>query len=182
MSLRLTIAVVIFGIGAIALGWIYESQLKSKAASGDLVIPNNIDYFMTHLKYRAINSDGNLDYEFSSARLEHRPSSDISYIELPSMRIYRDSDQWQIDSELGQIQHRDNLLRLEQNVVVQKRDDASLRLTTNSIVFEPDRDLITMESKVLMQSRNAQIEAQHAIFDLANKVYSLQNAHAVYNQ
>ena len=182
MSLRLAIAVAVFGIGAIALGWVYESHLKTKVASVDLVIPTDIDYFLTHFKYRSINIDGELDYEISSPRLEHRPSNDISHIDSPSVQIYRDNDHWQIDSELGQLQHRDNLLRLEQNVVLQKRADASFRLTTNSILFELDRDLITMESKVLMQSRNAQIEAQHAIFDLANKVYTLQNAHAVYNQ
>ena len=180
MSIRLTVAVAVFGIGAIALGWFYESQLKSKVASVDLTIPSNIDYFLTHFNYRVINTDGKLDYEFSSPRLEHRPRKDISHIDSPSLQIYRDSDQWQVDSDLGQFQHRDNLLWLQHNVVVQKRGDDTLRLTTNSILFEPDRDLMTLESKVLMRRGNAQIEAQHAVFDLANKVYSLQQARAVY--
>ena len=180
MNLRVIVAVVVFGIVAIALGWVYESQLKFKVPSAELVIPNNIDYYLTHIDYRVTNVEGNLDYEFSSPRLEHRPSTDISHIVSPAMQIYRVSEHWLVNSEQAQIQHRNNILMLQQNVVLQKLGDDPLHLTTETLQFEPDRDLVTMPEKVLIRSNSAQIEAEQATFNLNSKVYLLQKARTVY--
>ena len=181
MNIRVMISVIFFGVVAIALGWVYESQIKSKVASVEWVIPNNIDYFLTHLDYRVSNAEGNLDYEFSSPRLEHRPRTDVSHIVTPSLQIYRVSEQWRVNSEQGQFQHRNNILMLQQNVVLQKLGDDPLRLTTETIQFEPDRDLVTMPDKVLILSNNARIEAEQATFNLTSKVYLFQKARTVYS-
>ena len=55
-----------------------------------------------------------------------------------------------------------------------------MRIYTESVRFEPDRDTITSESSILMQSTNARIEAEHGIFDLANSIYSLKQARTIY--
>ncbi len=181
MNFRFVIFSILFGIVAIALGWVYESQFKSTVASVELEIPNNIDYFFTHFNYRVTNAKGNLDYEFSSPRLEHRPRTDVSYIVSPSLQIYRVNEQWRINSEQGQFQHRNNILVLQQNVVLQKLGDDPLRVATETIQFEPDRNLVTMPDKVLMRSNGARIEAEQAIFNLTSKVYLLQKARTVYS-
>ena len=181
MNLRVIISVIVFGVVAVALGWIYESRFKSQESNIELIVPNNIDYFLTHLDYRVSNAEGNLDYEFSSPRLEHRPSTDVSHIVSPSLQIYRDSGQWQVDSEQGQFQHRNNILMLLQNVVLQKLGNDPLQLTTQVIQFEPDRDLATMPEKVLILSNSARIEAEQATFNLASKVYLFQKARTVYS-
>ena len=47
MKLRLLIFILVIGILAIAVGWIYESRLRAPAQPARLEIPDNIDYFLT---------------------------------------------------------------------------------------------------------------------------------------
>lgn len=180
MKSRILILLLIIGIGAIAIGWVYESRLRPGIEKAELIIPEDIDYFLTNLNYRVMTATGNLDYEFISRRMEHHPQTDVSYIEVPSLQIYRQSDLWQVDALQGEIQHRDNLMRLHDQVVIKKQGDNPLQLYTNSIRFEPDRDLVTIESSVLMQTKQARIEAEQAVFNLSDKIYSLRKARAIY--
>ncbi len=181
MKLRLLFLVVILGIGAIALGWVYESRIRSEEDKVDLAIPDNIDYFLTNLHYRVMNTDGALDYEFRSPRLEHYPSSDVSAIEVPSMKIYRGAgDHWLADALNGEFRHRENLIRLRNQVVIQRQGDNPFQMYTESIRFEPDLNLVTSEAKVLMRSKQAQIEAEQAIFDIGAMVHRFSKTHSVY--
>ncbi len=181
MKPRVLALVILLGIGAIAVGWIYESRLRQQIDRTELVIPDNIDYFLTNLRYRVLNRDGAIDFEFNSPRLEHYRRDDISSIEIPSLKIYRDADHWQVDSRIGEFEHRLNLLRLRQQVVMQKQGDNPMRLYTESIRFEPERDRVSSEAEVTMLSDRLRIEAERAVFDLAAKVYRFSKIHAIYN-
>lgn len=180
MKSRVLIFMLVIGIAAATSGWIYQSKSRSTVNRDELVIPDNIDYFLTDLRYRAINESGTLDYEFHSRRLEHHNRNDVSQIEIPSLKIFRGNSHWQIDSRRGELLHQHNLLRLQDHVVMVRLGNQPLQIYTQSIRFEPDRDLITSESSILMQSTNARIEAEQAIFDLANNVYSLKKARTIY--
>lgn len=180
MKSRVLIFVVVIGLIAVAAGWVYESRLRTKPDTGALEIPDNIDYFLTNLNYRAVDADGNLDYEFSSSRLEHRPLNDVSHIQLPSLNIYRETDRWRVNAQLGELRHADDLLWLRRQVLMQKSGAIPFELRTESIQFDPARNLVSSDSGVLMQSRQARIEADTAVFDLAGKVYRLGKTRAVY--
>ena len=80
------------GIGAIAFGWIYESHLRAKVERTALIIPDNIDYYLSNFRYRSMNVDGTVDFEFKSPRLEHHLGTDVSNIEVPSLQIFRNTD------------------------------------------------------------------------------------------
>ena len=181
MKSRLFIFVIIFGFGAIAVGWVYETSLRPDEKKASLVFPDDIDYFLTNLRYRALKADGKLDFQFRSPRLEHFPRNDISSIEEPSMQIYNDIDPWQIDALTGEYRHGNNLLQLNQQVVMQKQGPSPMQVYTESISFEPDRDLVSTDSDILMVSPQARIRAERAEFDLARKVYRFSKARAVYS-
>ena len=180
MKTRILVFVLIIGIGAVAVGWVYESQLRERVQTTDLVIPANIDYFLTDFNYRAMNTAGDLDYEFDSRRLEHYPRGDVSTIEAPSLNIYRADQQWRVVAGRGEFEHKHNLLRLQQSVVMQKSGNDPLRITSEEIRFEPDRDRVSSDSGVVMQSPGTHIEAESADFDLANNVYRLSRTRAIY--
>ena len=179
---RLLVFVIIFGIAAIAVGWVYESNLRPRVQEAELVIPDDIDYFLTNMNYRALNAEGELDFHLYSPRLEHYPHNDVSDIEVPSMQIFRKSDPWQIDAITGKYLHRKNLMRLRQDVVMQKQGAQPMQVYTDSIRFEPDRDLVIAESDILMVSPQARIEAERARFNLARKVYRFKKARTVYHR
>jgi LPS export ABC transporter protein LptC len=177
---RFLALVIVLGIVAIAAGWVYESRLRPGVDRADLVIPDNIDYFLTHLRYRVMNTDGTLDYEFKSRRLEHYPRTDVSNLELPSLQIRRASAHWQVNSLKGEFVHQDNLLRLSNQVVMQKQGDNPMQIYTDSIRFEPDQNLISSEASVLMRHKRARIEAEQAVFDLATRIYRFNKTRATY--
>jgi LPS export ABC transporter protein LptC len=179
---RWLIFVVIFGIAAIAVGWVYESNLRPQEKKAKLAIPDDIDYFLTNMNYRALDADGELDFQLHSPRLEHYPHNDVSNIEIPSMQVFTKSDPWQIDAITGEFLHRKNLMRLRQEVVMQKQGLQPMQVYTESIRFELNRDLVTAESDILMLSQQARIEAEHAVFDLAGKVYKFKKTRAVYHR
>ncbi len=181
MKPRLLILVIMLGIAATVLGWVYETRLRPQDKKAGLIIPNNIDYFLTNMRYRALNTEGTLDFEFASPRLEHYPASDVSNIEMPSMQIYREAGHWLIDALDGEFVHEDNLLRLRDQVVIQRQGDNSFQMYTESIRFEPDLNRVTSEAKVRMHSKQAQIDAARAVFDLSGKIYRFSNAHTVYS-
>jgi len=182
MKSRPLIFVVLFGFVAIAIGWVYESSLRPEQKQADLVFPDDIDYFLTDMHYRALNADGALDFEFLTPRLEHYPHNDVSSLETPSMQIHDPSSPWQIDAMTGEYRHASNLLQLSEQVVMRKEGPSPMQVYTESISFEPDRDLVSTDVEILMISPQAQIHASRAEFDLARKIYRFDRTRAVYGQ
>ncbi|MDJ0779646.1 MAG: LPS export ABC transporter periplasmic protein LptC [Gammaproteobacteria bacterium] len=181
MKPRSLVIVLALGCIAIVVGWVYESRVREDTVADKLEIPDNIDYFLTGLRFRGMNTEGQPDFEFTSRRLEHRRKTDVSHIEAPTVRVFRATANWQIDSRQAAYEHRANLLRMEQDVVLQKGGVRPLRLMTESLVFDPDRDRISTDSNVVMLSGDGRIEADGAVFDLEREVYSLERARGVYN-
>lgn len=181
MKSRLLIFVIILGFGAIAVGWVYERSLRAPEERADLVIPDDIDYFLTNMNYRALDAEGKLDFKLYTPRLEHYPHNDVSSLELPSMQIPTDTDPWLVDSLEGEYQHGNNLMHLTRQVVMQKQGESPLQVYTESIRFEPDRELVTADSEILMVSPQTRVVADHAVFDLARKVYTFTRTRSVYH-
>ena len=181
MKSRLMFFVVIFGLGAIAIGWIYESRLRPRVQQVELIVPDNIDYFLTNMSFSAFDANGRPDYEFVSRRLEHYPRDDTSRIENPSLQIFRDNERWQVDSETGEFLHRQNLLWLRNQVVMRKLGEQPISLYSEAMRFEPDRDLVASDTPVVMQSKSSRIEAEQAVFDLDGQVFRFTGARALYD-
>jgi lipopolysaccharide export system protein LptC len=180
MKLRLLILVTIFGFAALAIGWVYERSLRTPEEKAELVIPEDIDYFLTNMHYRALNAEGKLNFEFHTPRLEHFPHGDVSRIEVPSIQIQTDSDPWLVDSLAGEYEHANNLLRLTRQVVMQRHGESPMQVYSESIRFEPDRELVTAETDTLMVIPQASIRADFAVFDIARKIYKFTRTRSVY--
>ena len=180
MKSRLIILIVVLGVGAVLIGWIYESKLRQQVQPRELVVPDNIDYFLANLDYRAIDADGRLEYEFRSPRLEHYPRGDLSLIQTPSLQIHGHRDNWQVDAQEGEFQHGDNLLTLRRDVVMNRDGTDPLRLSTESIRFDPDRSLVSTDTEVVIETRHGHIKAARASFDLAAGIYRFTNSTAIY--
>ncbi len=181
MKSRLLIFVMVLGIMAVTAGWIYESRLRPQPETAQLQIPDNIDYFLTNVKYRAIDDRGRIDYEFSSNRLEHRPLNDISLIESPALMIHQDAGLWRISARAGELQHDQELFWLRHDVLMQKSGEAVFELQAQSVRFDPANDLVSSDQPVLLRQSQSRIEANTAVFDLAEKVYRLSGTRAVYH-
>jgi len=182
MKSRIFILVIILGFAAIAIGWVYESSLRPGEKQANLQFPDDIDYFLTDMHYRALDADGEPDFEFVTPRLEHYPHDDVSNLETPSIQIHDLSSPWQIDALTGEYRHADNLLQLNRQVVMQREGPSPMQMYTESISFEPSRELVSTDVEILMVSPQARIRADSAEFDLARKVYRFDRTRAIYRQ
>lgn len=180
MKPRLLIFVVIFGFGALAVGWVYERSLRPPQQRAELAIPQDIDYFMTNMNYRALDSNGKLDYEFYTPRLEHYPHNDVSNLETPKIRIETETVPWLVDSRVGEYQHANNLLHLTREVVMQRHGADPMQVYSESMRFEPDRELVVSDSEITIINPQARLVADHGEFDLARQVYRFKRARTVY--
>ena len=55
-----------------------------------------------------------------------------------------------------------------------------MQVYTESISFEPDRELVSTDSEILMVIPQARIWAERAEFDLARKIYRFRKTRAIY--
>ena len=172
------IAVAVAALAAIAVGWFYES--RTAVSHPILEIPSDIDYFLSDFQYKSMNADGDLDFEMQSPYLEHLTVANISLIDNPTMQIYREADDWQIESLSGRLFHEQNSLQLEENVMMQREGNNPLQVRSELMLFELDLDLISTSKPIQIESNIAIINGSEAIFDLKKKIYKLKNTKAIY--
>lgn len=140
--------VVAAGFIAIAVGWIYQSQTSTSVSKPELEIPIDIDYFLTEVKVRVMAKTGKLDYELRSPYLRHFKQQDISRLETPEIKVFRNLEPWQMRADRADLLHQENILEFIDNV--------------------------------RLQSKNSNIVADKAIFDLDENIYRLTNTKAIY--
>ena len=166
-------------VTAIAIGWLYEP--KKTISRPDLEIPTNIDHFLSGVQYKSMNDEGNLDFMMQSPYLEHLTVADISLIDKPTLQIYRDAGDWQVESLNGKLFHEQNNLQFEDNVIMRREGRNPLQVRSEVMLFQPDLDLISASKSIQIRSDTAIIHGSEAIFDLKNQVYSLKNTKAIYH-
>jgi LPS export ABC transporter protein LptC len=175
------IVTIVAVFAAITAGWFYQSRSKLTAVKPELEIPTDIDYFLAEVKYQFFGKTGALDYQLNSPYMEHFPRDDISRIQQPVINVYRENGNWNLRALKGELKHRQNLLLLSDNVVVKRLGSNTLQISSESMLFEPDRDLITSDKNVVIESNNSRVSGDMAVFDLHNQVYSMKNTRSIYN-
>ncbi len=174
------IAIVIAVLAAIAVGWVYESNSKKALVRAELEIPTDIDFFLSQMDYRVFDKSGNLDYRLQSPYLEHFIRDDISRIQKPMIRVFRDTAEWRLEAGSGEILHQQEWLQFDDRVVLKKLGENAIQIRSESMLFKPHQDLLSIESSVIIESDGAKISGDNAVFDLGNEVYSLKNTKAIY--
>ena len=177
-SLFLLISAVVI---AIAAGWIYQSQSKVSETHAQIEIPVDIDYYLSEVQFRVMNEEGVLDYQLRTPYLQHFRGDDISKMDKPEIDIYRKNQHWQVVAQTAELHHRLNTLKLIDNVLMEKQGDDPMLFSAEIMHFESDLDLVTSEQRVRLVSKNSQIDADKAVFDLDKNIYRFTNTRAVYN-
>ena len=177
-SLFLLISAVVI---AIAAGWIYQSQSKMTESRAEIEIPVDIDYYLSKVNYRVMNEEGLLDYHLKTPYLQHYRGDDISKIDTPEIDIYRKNDHWQLNAKIAEMRHKQKTLLLIDDVVMEKQGDDAMVFSAEIMRFESNLDLVTSERNVRLISKNTQIDADKAVFDLDKNIYQFTNTRAVYN-
>lgn len=130
--------VVAAGLIAIAVGWVYQSQTSTSVSKPELEIPVDIDYFLSQVKYRVMAKSGKLDYELRSPYLQHFKQQDISRLETPEIRIFRNQEPWQIQADSAELFHQENILEFIDNVRLQGKNTD---IRADKAIFDLDENV-----------------------------------------
>ena len=174
------ITLVIAVLAAVAVGWVYEASSRNSLAQPELEIPTDIDFFLSQMKFRVFDKSGNLNYQLQSQYLEHFIKDDISRIQQPVIQVYRETGDWHVEAATGNILHQQEWLQLDDKVLMQKMGADPIQVRTESMLFKPDQDLVTIDAVLTIESSRAKISGENAVFDLSNESYSLKNTRATY--
>lgn len=147
------VIVVAAGLIAIAVGWVYQSQTLTSVSKPELEIPVNIDYFLSQIKYRVMAKSGKLDYELRSPYLQHFKQQDISRLESPEIRIFRNQEPWQMQADSAELQHQENILEFVDNVRLQGKNTD---IRADKAIFDLDENIYRLtNTKAIYYNENS---------------------------
>ena len=174
------LALIIITLFALSAGWLVDQPTLSEK-NEPLIIPDNIDYYLSAVNYHVMNSEGTSHYRLRSPYLEHFIREDVSHIQHPDIDYNSDSSKWVMRSVKGLLQHQSEILELNQQAVVFRIDsDQPVKLASEKIILIPDADLIKLPEPLTLTSNELFLEADSAQMDLKTNLYQFQQVRATY--
>ncbi len=166
---------------ALITGWFYDGE-KLQHDSNPLVIPDNIDYYLSKVKIRSMNSEGTLHYQLNTPYLEHYIKQDSSQITKPHIKYISKGDHWVIDAATASLAHRTEIFELKDQVVLnQKSPSDTVSINTSLMVLDPLQDRINIPKPLTLKSNKMNLKASMATLDTENKLYQFSRVRAVYS-
>ena len=176
------IVAVIAIVGALSLGWFFDPR-PSLIPRSLLQVPDNIDYYLADFRYQAMDEDGKPHFELQSPYLEHYIREDISQIRQPFIIYRTDPFQWQVSALQGSLAHQQELLRLEQQVDLQRiSGQQPLRLNTEVMILETANDLVEMPEALTLTTDNLWLQADNASLYMNKNYYQFNRVKATYHK
>ena len=138
------------------------------------------DYYIVNGKIRDYSARGALEQQLSARQLEHLPALQQTTVIEPQLTIFDASSPPQsVSSKAGIILDDNSQVTLAGNVVLQNNPDQSRAtiLTTEALLFFPQKDLIQTDRPVVLTSpigkttaTGMTIDTRHSKIDLLSKV------------
>ena len=166
---------------AIGIGWFYDRRLVP-ATTDALLLPDNIDYYLSQVNYRAMNQQGTIHYQLRSPYLEHYIREDISQIQQPDIQLNGEQSAWQIQAAKDTLQHREEVFELQQKVEMLRSSVVDpMRLNTELMVLRPQTNLIEIPAALTLISSQLQLQASSAMLDIDKSQYQFTRVKATHH-
>lgn len=171
---------IMFISAALGIGWFFDNRLP-KIAINTLEVPDNIDYYLSNLKYRSMNQQGSLHYQLKTPYLEHYIQQDTSHLQQPNLQFYGDNSTWFIQAETGRLQHKEEQFTLLKQVEL-KRDSPQqpMLLTTDLMVLQARDNLIQIPQSMTLIASNLKLQAKSAVLDMNKNSYQFEQVNATF--
>lgn len=148
-GLVLLLAVVL----ALAVG--YWNIHPSAFAPQSVQQPLQPDFFMDNPRIRQLDEQGQPVYDMTSDRATHLVNRDVTELDEPRLRYYREGEQqpWDLRARYGEVSADGEQVELRQNVIIEQRLGQTVRrLSTPELSVYPKRDYAETESSVRIEA------------------------------
>lgn len=151
--IRYTIFFLPFALLLAALGYIDWSN-DGKTNTDQNKATQTIDFFVTNSETIQFNEEGHLRYVLLAKKLDHILETDISYVDMPNMSLYRKMSDipWHIISDKGEVSPEGKEVELIDNVRISRMDELQRNsvLTTQRLTYIPDDNIAKTKESVRM--------------------------------
>jgi len=167
---------------AVGVGWFYD-QRPAVPQESQLQVPDNIDYYLSAVNYRAFDAQGNTRYQLQSPYLEHFIREDRSDLSQPDLQYFKDSSPWHITAKKGSLQHQNELFRLSQQVNMRRVDPLdSMLLKSELVELDSKNDVVRIPQPLTLESTDLKLQADSATMDMKHKQHQFHRVKSVYQR
>lgn len=133
--------------------WSGENAFTAKKANTE---QQTVDFFVTQSETVQFNEEGSLKYMLLAKQLDHVLETDITYVTMPNMSLYRKDSElpWHIISDKGEVSAEGKEVELIDNVRISRVDELQRTsiLTTPRLTYIPDTNIATTKQAVRMET------------------------------
>ncbi len=182
MKVRLLFLTLLLIGSALIAGWFFNLQPLQETNQQALQIPDNIDYYLDQVDYRAMNDQGKPHYRMQAKRLEHYIREDVSQIEQPRFQLNGAASNWKVQSNKATLQHRQQRFELQRQVVLKRQSpDNPMRLNTQLLILQPQQDRVDIPQPLTLQTTVLSLQAASAQLNMKTDQYRFAAVKATYS-
>ena len=183
MKLRLLLLTLLGIAVALFAGWFLDEPPAPEVVD-QLRVPDNIDYYLADVDYRAFNESGTVRYQLQTPYLEHYIREDISHLRVPRLH-YHDDDgsQWRLGADEGSLLHASEQFELRQQALLERQHgDRPMQLASQVFRFDSQAEQLEVPQDLTLTSPGLQLNAANALLDIGNQRYRFHRVRAVYQR
>lgn len=145
-----------------------------------LIIPNNIDYYLGNTKQKSFKTDGSIDFTLNSTLLEHYKREDKSSLIDPDVHVSRENI-WEIKAQQGIFFHPEEIITFNNNVRLDKiSKTAPFHVFSHDLLLNIQQDLVISESNVKVTAESWKLNAKTMTLNMKNEIHQFTHVTARY--
>ncbi len=182
MRLFHVLLMIIGMISAVTVGWFYDNRPILTRVS-TLQVPDNIDYYLSAVKYRSLDELGKTRYQLQSPYLEHYIREDRSLITHPDIHYFIDTGPWHIRAQQGELLHKTDQITLTEQVSLQRIDAQDpMQLQSDRVEFNPQSDTIHIPNALTVKTDELNLQADSALMNMKHKRHQFNRVKSIYRR
>jgi LPS export ABC transporter protein LptC len=168
MRSGLIILILLAALIAIASGWFIDTK-NVISTKPELQVPDNIDYYLAGVDYRAFAQSGQPRYQLKTPYMEHFIREDASHMQSPDLSYHSDNSHWQLNAGEGIMRHATETFELTHQARIERRNGHTpFTLTTEAVVFQAQKETLVLPHPIQLQTGTMTLQAEKATLDIGN--------------
>ena len=154
----------IVAIIALFSWWLLSTEQKRQVAEPEE--DKFIDLFIKNFTLSSTNESGNTVYTLKANRLEHYRDSEISQIFDPEINIPQAESHWLITAKTGEIDNKQILIRLKNNVIMKNTDsEVPFEISAQSMTINTETQIIESDQSVNIRNGSLNLVSNGMHYD-----------------
>ncbi len=143
-------------------------------------MPDNIDFYLAGVDYKAMDEQGMLRYRLQSPLMEHYRREDVSRVQQPRIDYRLPGKRWLLDAEQAELRHRQDRLILSDGVRLQRLGKRPMQLSSERLELQSVEHIATLPRPLLLESPRLRLEADSGLLQLDTGRYRFEGVRATH--